>query len=67
MVFVDQLTDEKFESLNMRKPCSRYKVKEMTDSGSFAPNGKKKMNLNKPVLIPLQTTKLDYECTRSNC
>ncbi|KAE8659295.1 hypothetical protein F3Y22_tig00116964pilonHSYRG00570 [Hibiscus syriacus] len=38
-VFGGQVTDEEFESLNKRKPCSGYKMKEMTGSGIFAANG----------------------------
>ncbi|KAJ4845214.1 hypothetical protein Tsubulata_042553 [Turnera subulata] len=39
VVFGGQVTDEEFESLNKRKPCSGYKMKEMTGSGIFAGNG----------------------------
>ncbi|KAK8580328.1 hypothetical protein V6N13_143439 [Hibiscus sabdariffa] len=39
VVFGGQVTDEEFESLNKRKPCSGYKMKEMTGSGIFAANG----------------------------
>ncbi|KAE8656288.1 hypothetical protein F3Y22_tig00117005pilonHSYRG00344 [Hibiscus syriacus] len=39
VVFGGQVTDEEFESLNKRKPCSGYKLKEMTGSGIFAANG----------------------------
>lgn len=35
VVFGGQVTDEEFESLNKRKPCSGYKMKEMTGSGIF--------------------------------
>ncbi|PQM42834.1 uncharacterized protein Pyn_34960 [Prunus yedoensis var. nudiflora] len=37
VVFGGQVTDEEVESLNKRKPCSGYKMKEMTGSGIFAP------------------------------
>lgn len=36
VVFGGQVTDEEVESLNKRKPCSGYKMKEMTGSGIFA-------------------------------
>lgn len=36
VVFGGQVTDEEVESLNRRKPCSGYKMKEMTGSGIFA-------------------------------
>lgn len=39
VVFGGQVTDEEFESLNKRKPCSGYKLKEITGSGIFAANG----------------------------
>ncbi|KAG8632942.1 uncharacterized protein LOC110606542 isoform X1 [Manihot esculenta] len=39
VVFGGQVTDEEFESLNRRKPCSGYKMKEMTGSRIFAANG----------------------------
>ncbi|WCJ44484.1 hypothetical protein M5689_025150 [Euphorbia peplus] len=39
VVFGGQVTDEEVESLNKRKPCSGYKMKEMTGSGIFAPKG----------------------------
>ncbi|KAB2096818.1 hypothetical protein ES319_A01G130400v1 [Gossypium barbadense] len=39
VVFGGQVTDEEFENLNKRKPCSGYKMKEMTGSGIFAANG----------------------------
>ncbi|GLT93820.1 hypothetical protein SLE2022_115940 [Rubroshorea leprosula] len=39
VVFGGQVTDEEFESLNKRKPCSGYKLKEITGSGIFAVNG----------------------------
>ncbi|KAG2699129.1 hypothetical protein I3843_07G177300 [Carya illinoinensis] len=39
VVFGGQVTDEEVESLNKRKPCSGYKMKEMTGSGIF--NGEK--------------------------
>ncbi|KAJ6774369.1 N-LYSINE METHYLTRANSFERASE [Salix purpurea] len=39
VVFGGQVTEEEFESLNKRKPCSGYKMKEMTGSGIFAANG----------------------------
>ncbi|XP_059461062.1 uncharacterized protein LOC132190172 isoform X1 [Corylus avellana] len=35
VVFGGQVTDEEVESLNKRKPCSGYKMKEMTGSGIF--------------------------------
>ncbi|GMI90948.1 hypothetical protein like AT1G35780 [Hibiscus trionum] len=38
VVFGGQVSDEEFESLNKRKPCSGYKMKEMTGSGIFAAN-----------------------------
>ncbi|KAM7260346.1 hypothetical protein ACFE04_016087 [Oxalis oulophora] len=34
-VFGGQVTDEEVESLNKRKPCSGYKMKEITGSGIF--------------------------------
>ncbi|XP_028771812.1 uncharacterized protein LOC114729037 isoform X1 [Neltuma alba] len=39
VVFGGQVTDEEVESLNKRKPCSQYKMKEITGSGIFAANG----------------------------
>ncbi|XP_021740190.1 uncharacterized protein LOC110706569 [Chenopodium quinoa] len=36
VVFGGQVTDEEFESLVKRKPCSAYKSKEMIGSGIFA-------------------------------
>ncbi|KAA8538059.1 hypothetical protein F0562_027361 [Nyssa sinensis] len=36
VVFGGQVTDEEVESLLKRKPCSGYKLKEMTGSGIFA-------------------------------
>ncbi|CAA0840775.1 Unknown protein [Striga hermonthica] len=39
VVFGGQVTDEEVESLNKRKPCSGYKMKEMTGSGIFKPKG----------------------------
>ncbi|KAK3230864.1 hypothetical protein Dsin_002745 [Dipteronia sinensis] len=39
VVFGGQVTDEEVESLNKRKPCSGYKMKEMTGSGIFAGSG----------------------------
>uniref|UniRef100_A0A0E0AFP1 DUF4057 domain-containing protein n=1 Tax=Oryza glumipatula TaxID=40148 RepID=A0A0E0AFP1_9ORYZ len=39
VVFGGQVTDEEFESLNKRKPCSAPKWKEMTGSGIFAAEG----------------------------
>ncbi|KAG6585290.1 hypothetical protein SDJN03_18023, partial [Cucurbita argyrosperma subsp. sororia] len=38
VVFGGQVTDEEVESLNKRKPCSGYKMKEMTGSGIFVAN-----------------------------
>jgi hypothetical protein len=39
VVFGGQVTDEEVECLNKRKPCSGYKMKEMTGSGIFVANG----------------------------
>lgn len=39
MVFGGQVTDEEVQSLNKRKPCSEYKMKEITGSGIFVANG----------------------------
>ncbi|KAL5779679.1 hypothetical protein ACOSQ2_010416 [Xanthoceras sorbifolium] len=39
VVFGGQVTDEEVESLNKRKPCSGYKMKEMTGSGIFTGSG----------------------------
>ncbi|XP_020217065.1 uncharacterized protein LOC109800658 [Cajanus cajan] len=39
VVFGGQVTDEEVESLNKRKPCSEYKMKEITGSGIFVANG----------------------------
>ncbi|XAR62167.1 DNA oxidative demethylase [Bertholletia excelsa] len=36
VVFGGQVTDEEVETLNKRKPCSEYKLKEMTGSSIFA-------------------------------
>ncbi|KAF4360383.1 hypothetical protein CsatB_008368 [Cannabis sativa] len=39
VVFGGQVTEEEFQSLNKRKPCSGYKMKEMTGSGIFVGDG----------------------------
>ncbi|KAI4375100.1 hypothetical protein MLD38_013010 [Melastoma candidum] len=39
VVFGGQVTDEEFEKLNQRKPCSGYKLKEITGSDIFNANG----------------------------
>ncbi|KAF2284050.1 hypothetical protein GH714_018514 [Hevea brasiliensis] len=39
VLFGGQVTDEEAESLMKKKPCSGYKLKEMTGSGIFAANG----------------------------
>ncbi|XP_075511673.1 uncharacterized protein LOC142547318 [Primulina tabacum] len=39
VVFGGQVTDEEVEILNKRKPCSDYKMKEMTGSGIFKSRG----------------------------
>ncbi|EXC06729.1 hypothetical protein L484_021568 [Morus notabilis] len=39
VVFGGQVTDEEAQDLNKRKPCSGYKMKEMTGSGIFVANG----------------------------
>ncbi|CAI9116319.1 OLC1v1017432C4 [Oldenlandia corymbosa var. corymbosa] len=39
VVFGGQVTDEEVESLNKRKPCSDFKMKEITGSGIFAAGG----------------------------
>ncbi|KAF6149101.1 hypothetical protein GIB67_038884 [Kingdonia uniflora] len=39
VLFGGQVTDEEFESLSLRKPCSGYKMKEMNGSGIFAGDG----------------------------
>ncbi|KAK3019877.1 hypothetical protein RJ639_004185 [Escallonia herrerae] len=39
VVFGGQVTDEEVESLMKRKPCSGYKLKEISGSGIFAANG----------------------------
>ncbi|XP_042494868.1 uncharacterized protein LOC122074099 [Macadamia integrifolia] len=39
VVFGGQVTDEEAESLNKRKPCSGYKLKEITGSRIFAADG----------------------------
>lgn len=39
VVFGGQVTDEEVENLNKRKPCSDYKMKEMTGSGIFKSKG----------------------------
>ncbi|EYU28495.1 hypothetical protein ABFS82_03G022500 [Erythranthe guttata] len=39
VVFGGQVTDEEVESLNKRKPCSDYKMKEMSGSGIFKGKG----------------------------
>ncbi|KAL5751539.1 hypothetical protein ACOSQ2_022046 [Xanthoceras sorbifolium] len=38
-VFGGQVTDEEAQSLNKKKPCSGYKLKEITGSGIFAADG----------------------------
>ncbi|KAK6150424.1 hypothetical protein DH2020_015356 [Rehmannia glutinosa] len=39
VLFGGQITDEEAESLNKRKPCSGYKLKEMSGSKIFAADG----------------------------
>ncbi|GAV83090.1 DUF4057 domain-containing protein [Cephalotus follicularis] len=39
VLFGGQVTDEEADSLNKKKPCSGYKLKEMTGSGIFAGKG----------------------------
>lgn len=39
VVFGGQVTDEEVESLMIRKPCSGYKLKEISGSGIFAARG----------------------------
>lgn len=39
MLFGGQITEEEAESLNRRKPCSGYKLKEITGSKIFAADG----------------------------
>ncbi|KAK4276807.1 hypothetical protein QN277_014914 [Acacia crassicarpa] len=39
VVFGGQVTDEEVENLNKRKPCSEYKMKEISGSGIFAAKG----------------------------
>ncbi|KAK7351181.1 hypothetical protein VNO77_10436 [Canavalia gladiata] len=39
VVFGGQVTDEEVQTLNKRKPCSEYKMKEITGSGIFVANG----------------------------
>lgn len=39
MLFGGQITDEEAQSLNKKKPCSGYKLKEINGSGIFAANG----------------------------
>ncbi|XP_022739525.1 uncharacterized protein LOC111291781 [Durio zibethinus] len=39
VLFGGQVTDEEAQSLLKKKPCSGYKMKEMTGSGIFATNG----------------------------
>ncbi|XP_074264391.1 uncharacterized protein LOC141586894 [Silene latifolia] len=39
VLFGGQISDEEAQSLAMRKPCSGYKMKEMTGSGIFAGSG----------------------------
>ncbi|XP_054792286.1 uncharacterized protein LOC129303449 isoform X2 [Prosopis cineraria] len=43
VVFGGQVTDEEVENLNKRKPCSEYKMKEITGSGIFAAKGDEDM------------------------
>ncbi|KAK7410532.1 hypothetical protein VNO78_01375 [Psophocarpus tetragonolobus] len=39
VVFGGQLTDEEVQTFNKRKPCSEFKMKEITGSGIFVANG----------------------------
>lgn len=39
VLFGGQITDEEAQSLNKKKPCSGYKLKEINGSGIFAANG----------------------------
>ncbi|KAG2692282.1 hypothetical protein I3843_08G045000 [Carya illinoinensis] len=51
VVFGGQVTDEEVESLNKRKPCSGYKMKEMTGSGIFnGENDKEESGSANPIL-----------------
>ncbi|XP_022741301.1 uncharacterized protein LOC111292850 isoform X2 [Durio zibethinus] len=59
VVFGGQVTDEEFESLNKRKPCSGYKMKEMTGSGILAANGENdELELSSANPIPNNKTGL---------
>ncbi|GAA0162392.1 hypothetical protein LIER_39403 [Lithospermum erythrorhizon] len=46
VVFGGQVTDEEVESLNKRKPCSGYKMKEITGNAIFAPKGENDADLD---------------------
>lgn len=46
VVFGGQVTDEELESFNKRKPCSGYKMKEITGNGIFAPKGENDADLD---------------------
>ncbi|XVF17237.1 hypothetical protein REPUB_Repub10bG0102600 [Reevesia pubescens] len=49
VLFGGQVTDEESQSLLKKKPCSGYKMKEMTGSGIFAANGASEPTATNPT------------------
>ncbi|GFY85826.1 hypothetical protein Acr_04g0005640 [Actinidia rufa] len=58
VVFGGQVTDEEVESLNKRKPCSGYKLKEMTGSSIFAADAENDGLESDANLTPINKTGL---------
>ncbi|KAG8099329.1 hypothetical protein GUJ93_ZPchr0013g37226 [Zizania palustris] len=62
VVFGGQVTEEEFESLNKRKPCSAPKWKEMTGSGIFAAGGEvEEDELANASATPIRTVSKNYQ------
>ncbi|TVU37791.1 hypothetical protein EJB05_11126 [Eragrostis curvula] len=62
VVFGGQVTEEEFESLNKRKPCSAPKWKEMTGSGIFAAGGEvEEDESGNASATPIRTAPKNYQ------
>ncbi|GJN33148.1 hypothetical protein PR202_gb21715 [Eleusine coracana subsp. coracana] len=62
VVFGGQVTEEEFESLNKRKPCSAPKWKEMTGSGIFAPGSEDEEDESgNAFATPIRTAPKNYQ------
>ncbi|KAF0908024.1 hypothetical protein E2562_022884 [Oryza meyeriana var. granulata] len=62
VVFGGQVTEEEFESLNKRKPCSAPKWKEMTGSGIFAAGGEVEEDESPNAsATPIRTVSKNYQ------